>query len=184
MADTLQWTQLHLDYLRCIKVSQVRCTCREACTLARISCHVGQVPKWHQKALVSCLADSFIVLKYHMIQTIQMCCTGVSVFIAASIFIGIMLEDGVLQNVIWSNKTDSQWCMGVANNYSCYCQLYRLAPYFYSCSTLYHFLILGKILVTIVSTQPVEQGKVKGLSSREAARGHVTINALMQTAKC
>ena len=47
-------------------------------------------------SLVSCSADSFVMLKYHMIQTIQMCCTGVSTFIAAFNFIGIMLEVGVL----------------------------------------------------------------------------------------
>ena len=33
--------------------------------------------------------------------------------------------------------------MGVANNYTCYCQLYRFFPVlFYTCSILY-FLILG-----------------------------------------
>ena len=55
MADTLQWTRLHPDYLRRIKVSRCDthlelcmgvCACGEACRLAEISCHAGRVSKW------------------------------------------------------------------------------------------------------------------------------------------
>ena len=56
--------------------------------------------------------------------------------------------------------------MGVANNYACYRQLYRLVPVlfipvqqfhptcsytFYTCSTLYLFKIFGKIFICLIS---------------------------------
>ena len=33
-------------------------------------------------------------------------------------------------NYLWSNNTELQWCIhvGVANNYTCYLQLYKLVP--------------------------------------------------------
>ena len=80
MADTLQWSWLHLDYLRHIEVSWCDaclelCTdvsaYRKACRLARISCHVERGPKWHLriKALVGVSPDSFVVSKYITIWT-------------------------------------------------------------------------------------------------------------------
>ena len=71
-----------------------------------------------------------------------------------------------LQIVICSDNTELKWCMGVANNYACYRQLYRLVPVlfipvqqfhptcsytFYTCSTLYLFKFLGKIFICLVS---------------------------------
>ena len=60
MANTLQWTQLHLEYLRCIEVSQCDtylplctgvCMHKEACRLTRISYHVWRIPKWCLKGI-------------------------------------------------------------------------------------------------------------------------------------
>ena len=48
------------------------------------------------KAVVGVSPDSFAVLKYITIYTIQMCCTGAPAFTAAFNFIRITLEVGVL----------------------------------------------------------------------------------------
>ena len=54
-----------------------------------------------------------------------------------------------LQIVICSDNTELKWCMGVANNYACYCQLYRLVPILFTPvhDQLCTFLsFLGKLL--------------------------------------
>ena len=42
-------------------------------------------------------------------------------------------------NVIWSDNTELQWCMGVANNYTCYRQLYRLVSLLFTPVQLCNF---------------------------------------------
>ena len=56
-----------------------------------------------------------------------------------------------LQIVIWSDTTELQWCMGVANNYTCYRQLYRLVPVLFTPVQLCTFLNFGgKFLCLVV----------------------------------
>ena len=45
-----------------------------------------------------------------------------------------------LQIAIWSDNTE--WCMGVTNNYTCHCQLYRLVPVFLHLSSNFIQLVL------------------------------------------
>lgn len=74
--SSLQWTQLHQDYLYCIQFCSVMrtwicvqevCTCREAFRFTRISCHIGEAQNGVYKAVLGVSPGSFVVSKNYTI---------------------------------------------------------------------------------------------------------------------
>ena len=82
------------------------CACREACRLARISCHIGRVPKWRLKGTGK-LFSGFLrcVEVSHDLDCLDVLYRA-SVLIATFNFAGIMFEVGVLgitAHAYWSS---------------------------------------------------------------------------------
>ena len=145
MADTLQWTRLIYGIskshgvIRTWSCVQGVCVCREACSLARISCHVGQVPKWCLKGTGK-LFSGFLrfVEVSHDLDHLHV------------LYWDVCVDCNLLlrRNHVWSRHSGShRLCILFIN---CSAIHPTCSHTFYTCSTLYLLKIFGKFFTCLV----------------------------------